>query len=429
MREKLWSLGAGRLLSLARAAFVMVALCFCASSKADTIIWYVDADCAATTPTGQSWAEAFIDIQSAIDAAVDDGASSVSLAEVWVAAGSYTAITSPVVRMKERVHLYGGFATTETLRNERDWHSNVTVIDGQRARRCVEGADDATLDGFTIRNGWHPIWGGGMFIAGCSPTVANCVFADNESSGVAGAIFCSGAPSLTITNCVFTGNRVLHGDTVTLNWCRSPTLTNCTFYGNSSGWGVGVGLYIGSSSPVVTKCIFWDDSGAQIHSDYSSTPTVTHSCVRGGYPDGTDIIDSDPMFVDADNGDLRLLPSSPCIDAGTMVGAPSADIRGVTRPLGLGVDMGVYEFEGHTLSYTARWGGVIDGPTPQRLFTGEDGVPVRAAPRPGYAFEQWSDGFLNHTRQDTNVTTDIIVQAIFFSTLPPASAVWDWRKY
>jgi hypothetical protein len=53
-----------------------------------------------------------------------------------------------------------------------------------------------------------------------------------------------------------------------------------------------------------------------------------------------------PQFVDFrpdGGGDYRLRPGSPEIDAGTPAGAPDQDIAGATRPLGGGVDIGVYE--------------------------------------------------------------------------------------
>jgi hypothetical protein len=50
------------------------------------------------------------------------------------------------------------------------------------------------------------------------------------------------------------------------------------------------------------------------------------------------------MFVDPDNGDYHLQGGSPCIDAGTPVGAPADDIEGNPRDDGY-PDMGAYEGE------------------------------------------------------------------------------------
>jgi Right handed beta helix region len=43
--------------------------------------------------------------------------------------------------------------------------------------------------------------------------------------------------------------------------------------------------------------------------------------------------------------DFHLLGTSPAVDAGTSVGAPSTDLAGGPRPVGAGVDLGAYEFQ------------------------------------------------------------------------------------
>jgi len=66
---------------------------------------------------------------------------------------------------------------------------------------------------------------------------------------------------------------------------------------------------------------------------------------------GTGEISVDPMFRDPANGDYRLAPGSPSIDAGTNDDAPATDLEGHLRPIdgdGDGtavVDMGAFEAE------------------------------------------------------------------------------------
>ena len=67
-----------------------------------------------------------------------------------------------------------------------------------------------------------------------------------------------------------------------------------------------------------------------------TTPMPTH---------GTGNITNEPRFVNLATGNLRLQPSSPCIDAGSnaYVSAPT-DLDGRPRVIGRNVDMGAYEY-------------------------------------------------------------------------------------
>jgi len=57
-------------------------------------------------------------------------------------------------------------------------------------------------------------------------------------------------------------------------------------------------------------------------------------------------IQQDPQFVDLENGDFHLKPSSPCIDKGTAdaPGLPETDFEGDPRIVGPAPDMGADEF-------------------------------------------------------------------------------------
>ena len=152
-----------------------------------------------------------------------------------------------------------------------------------------------------------------------------------------------------------------------LNYSSGPTVTNCTFSGNSATWGGG--MYNLGSSPIVSNCILWGNTAYQDDEIYnsSSTPVISYCDITGcgssgaGWDtalgtDGGGNIDAEPMFADADG---RLLPGSPCIDAGDNTAVPgsvttdfdgnprfmddpeTADTGNGTPPI---VDMGAYEF-------------------------------------------------------------------------------------
>ncbi len=274
--------------------------------------------------------------------------------------------------------------------------------------------------------------GGGFVAAGAlSPTLVDCVFRDNLAVGAGGALFFQQDAEAVVIGCTLIGNSTAQGGGAYFSFSAGPTMIDCAFMGNTAtesggavynrdsqaarlvncalsgnvagGFGgaiysllsdfatenldvvncsfssnqaaVGGGIYsmfqgAGDDPMKVTNAVLWGDSPDEIAGPHP--PLVTYSDIQGGFA-GTGNIDADPMFVDADNGDLRLSDGSPAIDAGNNWGVPpdTADLDGDgdTRELtpwdldgnprfnadpadfdpGCGVpvvvDMGAYEFQ------------------------------------------------------------------------------------
>src|SRR5687768_3109060 len=89
-----------------------------AVSSAQAAILHVRADAAGTETNGLSWATAFPTITQALQHATAGD-------EVWVVAGTYPG----VIEVPAGVSLFGGFGGNETVRTQRDWERNRTVID------------------------------------------------------------------------------------------------------------------------------------------------------------------------------------------------------------------------------------------------------------------------------------------------------------
>ena len=263
---------------------------------------------------------------------------------------------------------------------ERDAISG-TVIDGAGNGTVVsfqsgEGPG-AVLSGLVIANG-DAQKGGGIFIANAAPTVENCIVKDNvavlsgggvyidgqapifrscsiknnEAGEKGGGVYLDGSAS-RLSNCLFVKNRAAEGGAVYLTEA-APTFVNCTVSNNSASAKGGAVSGTNSSSKV-ENCIF-SNNNAPAYPEIlmeGGAPQIEYSNVAGGFP-GTGNMGSTPNFADPENEDYRLLPESPCIDAGNPVGmaVDPFDFEGDVRILdgdrngNAVVDMGFDEFVG-----------------------------------------------------------------------------------
>lgn len=167
-----------------------------------------------------------------------------------------------VLALRENVHVFGGFAGTETAREQRDPDAHRSIIDPDRCGRCVyvDGsgwADRAasTLDGFVLRNGNAlTADGGGMYVWEGSPAITGCEFTGN-SARCGGGLFVSGG-SPTVKGCIFDGNSAItSGGGACCERGSAAVFTTCVFLGNECG-DKGGGLSLASSPALVEGCSF-----------------------------------------------------------------------------------------------------------------------------------------------------------------------------
>jgi hypothetical protein len=120
---------------------------------------YVDAN-ASGAADGSSWADAFTEIQPAIDL------STPSFSEIWVAQGTYVpgTVQADTFLITDVVEIYGGFNGTETMLSQRNPKTNITILSGD-----LNNDDNATITNIEATrqdNAYHVITLKGDFSSG-----------------------------------------------------------------------------------------------------------------------------------------------------------------------------------------------------------------------------------------------------------------------
>lgn len=297
----------------------------CLSSVA---VIYVDAG-VSPGGDGSSWTTAFDDLQSALAEAINSGGS----LEIWVARGTYTPAEPGGDRgasfnMLNNVELLGGFAGTETTRDQRDTDVNETILSGDldgddlpvfgnrsdnsfHVLTANAVTETAGLDGFTIQAGnangaVSDIHGGGILSTnGGSPIVLNCLFRDNFAIGSGGAIRARIGSVATgrIEKCVFNGNTAggnggaasfAFGNFIDCTFSNNHAdgfagalergaCVRCTFIGNSSAGSGGAA----TDDVRVTNCRFLGNTAGGNGGALRSPGRVENCEFSGNHADGT----------------------------------------------------------------------------------------------------------------------------------------------
>ena len=286
---------------------------------------YVDLSKTSGANNGTSWADAYLELYSALNAAGEGD-------EIWVAGGTYKPNSGAAGRdasfvIPTGVKVYGGFAGNEANLADRDWETNVTILSGDigttgdntdnayHVVRFTHAASTTALDGFTVTKGyanggsdntdWPYNSGGGIYNDGSgsgkssNPQIANCIISYNYSDYQGGGVHneanvgeipeTAGEANPAFTNCTFTRNTTrLDGAGVNnegeFGGVSCPSFLNCAFSYNIAG-DEGGGVYSdaqeGTSSPVFTGCELHHNSadfgGAMVNDgNYgTSSPSVT----------------------------------------------------------------------------------------------------------------------------------------------------------
>jgi len=195
-------------------------------------------------------------------------------------------------------------------------------------------------------NGYVPP-GGGIVLDQSNPTLNQVIITQNTAMMGAGIYFIN-CNNSTLNNVTISGNSSLYfGGGVALD-NSYPIFNHVTISENTAGFSSG-GIYLNQSDPQIINSIIWGNTASfgdtQIGiSENGGTPLITYSDISGGWI-GDGNINSDPLFVDSENGNYTLQDSSPCIDAG-ITDIDNDGIDDITDFFGSAPDMGAFEYIG-----------------------------------------------------------------------------------
>jgi predicted outer membrane repeat protein len=174
--------------------------------------------------------------------------------------------------------------------------------------------------------------GGAIFNDNSSPLIVNSLFLKNVADSAGGAIFNGSVPP-TFPYAAF-----------------RPTIKNCTIAQNLAAT-EGSGIYNHlAATPQISNTIIWGNNGSGVYSSATAGTNAAYSLIQGMAANSTaHLLDgnTDPLFIDAGNGNYRLQVNSVCIDASRNDSIPPGiltDIVGADRIWGGTADMGAYEY-------------------------------------------------------------------------------------
>jgi hypothetical protein len=330
-------------------------------------------------PTSQS-ASAFSPVyvsSSGSDTTGDGKTSSTAFATIQTALNNVTAGGTVIVSgsITENNILWPSFANNVTLLGD---GRNSTIISGNNMGRIfyIE-ASQVTIDSVSIINGnvadnnggaiyvpgnttlfinnsslisnevysttaMPDYRGGAIYCAGNATVIANRTRFDNNHAYDSGVIYGANT-AFTATNCIFDNNSAADFGVSLIPF----NAMNCTFYGNLSYFQIAQNI-------TATNCAFASTNFSERL--FSSAANLTN-CVLNNTLEVTGTLSkcifANPSFESTMDGSpyyLHLSPASPCINAGTAVGAPSIDYDGNIRSLKKTCDIGAFEYAGNVIN-------------------------------------------------------------------------------
>jgi hypothetical protein len=301
----------------------------------------------------------YTNVEDAIDAALPGTA-------IRVAGGTYP--VNYITFSPKVVMIQGGWNANFSQRNLRQYP---TTFDGGMQDEILyfsvsSGKPVIILDGINFMRGKGYFGAVNLLAQGSAfmkTSVFNCFITESESESDSGSVlkmhnWDTSKSHRTIANTVIAGNESsgiysqITEDTVAHWRIINTTISNNINGGGDNGYGIeAFTLDNGLLNAHIYNSIIWGNEQDDISIRWDITFKADHSDIGNvdaeygaTYNQGTGIMNIDPLFVDATNGNFHLKGSSPVIDKGINKGIPLIDFEGDARISGIGVDIGADEY-------------------------------------------------------------------------------------
>jgi hypothetical protein len=196
---------------------------------------------------------------------------------------------------------------------------------GQYGHGLYIGTSDNLVDGCQVHaNGAYgiQIYSGGAGQPNRNTVRKNRIYGNKRLDPNGGGMTIGGNSNLIYNNLIYQNL----GDGM-YNIFGSPT--NSKIMNNTVWNNAGDGIYNGGSGTLIANNIVYQNGGTQIVAGSATLQTN---------------LSTNPNFLNAAVGDLRLQVGSPAINVGTTRAEVTVDMVGVSRPQGSAYDIGAYEF-------------------------------------------------------------------------------------
>jgi hypothetical protein len=207
-----------------------------------------------------TWGNAAADIQTAVNKASADLVPGTTECLVLVSNGTYNLTSSILITNGVTLRGYGGRDGTFINGNYPAYSNRCITISNTATR--------ATVDGFTITNGYNRFQaGGGIYVTNSAVSVVNCTISRNFSAYHGGGIGLISATNVVITNCVMSVN-------------------------SNAASGNGGGVYFAQTKGLMSDCLIvsnqlWDTGGygggVYVSSAVTADPTISNCTVAYNY--------------------------------------------------------------------------------------------------------------------------------------------------